>query len=411
MQRVELSIANFAHGGLGVARHDGRVVFVADAIPGERVIAQLTDQSKDRFWRAVALEVKEASPDRVNHIWPEADVSRPPEQRAGGAELGFVRLERQRALKREVIAEALFRFAGLEGVTPDVQPVDPIVHWRTRLTLHVDERGIAGPRAARSHRVIEIVDHPLADPALQRLAPWRTRAPGVRRIDLVAPSEGEPVMVALTDRSAGRPAGVNPPVETFVTETVGAHRFTVATQGFWQVHRRAAQTLTAAVSRALAEVGSRVSASAEALDLYGGVGLLALPLAEALRAAGERSPRVISVESDPAAHQCAVRNLASMPQVRAVQSRVDDFLAGYHVEPGATVVLDPPRAGAGRQVVEHLARGPAARIVYVACDPVAFARDLGYFRGHGWRLDAIEAFDLFPQTHHVELVARIIPGR
>lgn len=102
---IELEITNIAHGGVSVARHDGRVVFVADAIPGERVRARVTEARKKSFARAVTLEVLEASPDRRPHVWPEAALERDPEERAGGAEFGHIALERQRSLKAQVLAE------------------------------------------------------------------------------------------------------------------------------------------------------------------------------------------------------------------------------------------------------------------------------------------------------------------
>ena len=111
---IELEITGIAHGGVTVARHEGRVVFVADAIPGERVVARVSDDRKSSFWRAETVEVLEASPDRVEHIWREAAIDREPGTRAGGAEFGHIALPRQRALKTEVLIDSLRRFGKIE---------------------------------------------------------------------------------------------------------------------------------------------------------------------------------------------------------------------------------------------------------------------------------------------------------
>ena len=116
------------------------------------------------------------------------------------------------------------------------------------------------------------------------------------------------------------------------------------------------------------------------------------------------------MESDGAASAHAAANLADLPRARAVVARVDAFLEAERVHrPGATVLLDPPRSGAGAEVVDAIVATRPAQIVYVACDPVALARDLGTFADRGWRATALAAFDLFPNTHHLETVVRIVP--
>ncbi|HLP23252.1 MAG TPA: TRAM domain-containing protein [Microbacteriaceae bacterium] len=395
MTTRSLHIDSIAHGGFGVAREDGRVVFVADAIPGETVEARIIEEKKS-FARAVATAVLEPSPDRVEHPWTEARLDRQPELRAGGADFGHITIERQRALKAEVMSDAIARFGG--GAFPAeirVQGVDPDRAWRTRVSLHVAANGTAGPRAARSHEVIAVEDYPLAVPALAELAPWRERYPGADRVDLVATSTGEVVVRVL---APGEPVS-----NRRITETVAGRRFALAEAGFWQVHRSAAATLSAAVARALNP--ELLDAQADHLDLYGGVGLLAVPVLEAIGAQAKLS----TVESAPGASEYAAENLQDWIGSRAIGGRVEQFLQREGVSAGATVVLDPPRAGAGREVSQRLARSDAAQIVYVACDPVAFARDLGTFREGGWDAVSLEAFDLFPDTHHVELVARLEP--
>jgi tRNA/tmRNA/rRNA uracil-C5-methylase (TrmA/RlmC/RlmD family) len=396
-QLIELEISNVAHGGVMVARHDGRVVFVSDAIPGERVRAVVTDDAKASFWRADTVEVLEASPHRQPHVWSAASIDRLPEDRAGGAEFGHIAPEHQRELKRRVLVDALGRMAGL---APEVT-VEPLpgsadgTGWRTRVRLHADENGVLGPYAARSHRVVPVADLPLAAPEVAAAAPLGARAAGAVRI--VGPSTGPVVVLAGDER--GEPIG-----ETIV-ERVGEREFRLDAGGFWQVHRRAAETLTAAVQEAIDP--ALLDPAAANLDLYGGVGLLAA-------AVGDRfgsGIRIASVESDASATRHAGENLADLRGASVVTARVDRYLARLRSErarlDGATVVLDPPRSGAGKDVVAALAALGPAQLVYVACDPVALARDLALFAARGYRLTGIRAFDLFPNTHHVEAVASL----
>lgn len=398
---LDLDITGIAHGGTFVARHEGRVVFVSDAIPGERVRARLdagsTDESKS-FWRAETVEVLEASEHRRPHIWAEADVSRDPSDRPGGADLGHIDLTHQRVLKKQVLAEALDRFAGAGLETPEIEPVDSTdgLGWRTRVTLHVDDDGRVGPYAARSHRVIDVAGHPLARPAIAEAAAGLADGrPG--RIELVEPADGRVRVIRReeTERRQGR--GSRPPRRTheIVHEQVGERRFHVDADGFWQVHPRAASVLDAAVYGLLED---HVDEASTHYDLYGGVGLFAATLADI------GASDIVTVESSARATAHARANLAPL-EVTAVTARVDRFLATASRSGTGVVVLDPPRAGAGRAVVEALHEMAPDAIAYVACDPVALARDLGTFRSLGWQVPRIRAFDLFPHSHHFEAVA------
>ncbi|MGP6172089.1 class I SAM-dependent RNA methyltransferase [Microbacterium sp. A196] len=387
---LDLDITGIAHGGTFIARHEGRVVFVSDAIPGERVRARVTDNAKSSFWRAETIEVLEASPHRRAHIWPEADMSHDPEERAGGADLGHIDLEHQRVLKKQVLSEALDKFAGEGLEAPSVSAIDDTdgTGWRTRVSLHVDADGIVGPYAARSHRVVPVSSHPLARPTVAAEAlSLRNAKPG--RIDLVESSDG-------TVHVLRRPERGKRPAPQVIVERVGGRSFQVDADGFWQVHQGAAAILDSAIRTALA---GRVDSNATHFDLYGGVGLLASSLA----AAGATD--IVTVESSARATAHARENLADFGAA-AVTARVDRYLASLSDGAQAgTIVLDPPRAGAGRAVVEGVhALNPDA-VVYVACDPVALARDLGTFRQLGWNVESLEAFDLFPHSHHFETIA------
>jgi tRNA/tmRNA/rRNA uracil-C5-methylase (TrmA/RlmC/RlmD family) len=401
-REVELEATKIAHGGISVARLDGRVVFVSDTLPGERVIARITDDAKPSFWRADTVRVLEPAPQRQEHVWAEASVERDPDDRAGGAEFGHIELGFQRELKGRVLAEGLQRMAGLERAVEveGLRGADDGTGWRTRVRLHVAEDGAVGPYAARSHRVIRVASLPLATAEVREAAPLDERFEGVDTVDVLAPSTGGARLIV------GRQA------PSVIRERVGEREFRVDDGGFWQVHASAAAALTAAVQDAIDP--ELFDPRAANLDLYGGVGLLAA----AVGGRFGRSVRITTVESDERATEHAAENLADWVGASAVTARVESWVrslasasAGERARlAAATVVLDPPRSGAGRAVLEALAAVSPAQLVYVACDPIAFSRDVATLAGLGYRLSGLRAFDLFPNTHHVEAVGTLVRG-
>ena len=352
-----VEVGPVAHGGHCVARHEGRVIFVRHALPGERVMVEVTDDRHDRFWRADAVEVLTASPDRVE---PPCPIARP--GLCGGCDFQHAALPAQRRLKSAVVAEQLQRLAGIQwtGEVAEVSTPDTAdgLHWRTRMRYVTDEAGRVGLRAHRSHRVVPL------PPGGCRIA-----APG-----------------ALTGD------------EGVVAETAAGRRWAVDAAGFWQVHPAAADTLVGAVLD-----GLRPEPGERALDLYAGVGLFAGALADA-------GCRVWAVEGSRSAAALAEQNLADVADRVTVRTgRVERVVRSlpHRVD---LVVLDPPRSGAGRAVVQAVvARRPRA-VAYVACDPAALARDLATAAGLGYQPAAITAYDLFPMTFHVECVAILTPG-
>lgn len=403
-REIEVEATNMAHGGEAVARLDGRVVFVADAIPGERVVARVTDDAKKGFWRATTTRVLEASPDRRPHVWAEADVARDPADRPGGADYGHIALDAQRRFKAGVLRDALQRMARVDvDVEVEALPgAEDGTGWRTRERLHVAADGTVGPYAARSHRVIPVQDLPLAVPAVRDLAPLGSGMPGAEQVQVLAPSGGGEARL-IVDRQA----------PTVIREVVGEREFRVDDSGFWQVHRAAPAALTAAVQDAIDL--DLVDPKAANLDLYGGVGLLAAAVGDRVG----RGLRITTVESDARATEHAAENLADWIGAATVTARVEHWVRGLADASvaerarlaAATVVLDPPRSGAGAGVLEPLAAVRPAQIVYVACDPVAFARDVAVLAKSGYELHTLRALDLFPHTHHVEALGVFRPTR
>ena len=441
-EEAVLDVGPVAHGGHCVARHEGRVVFVRHAIPGEKVRARLTDAGDGaKFWRADVVEVLEASPDRVEHFWRPADSLRawghghPP---VGGAEFGHITLARQRSLKADVLAEQLTRLAGFEQVpsvwTGGVEAVGETgdggtgLGWRTRASFSVTPAGRLGMHAHRSDHIIPVREMPLASEAINALRLWDLDLQGVERVEVAAPANGSRPLVLLapapgTKEKRLRAIAADVPAEasvaafdplteqvtqlrgrTWVQESAVGHEYRVTGEGFWQIHRDAPGTLVGAVTEFL-EQGDFLHPGAVVADLYAGAGLFTAVLADAVGETGS----VLSVEGAPGTSRDARKNLHSAPQVEVVQGRVERVLRQKPRSFDA-LLLDPPRAGAGKAVVGQLVESQPRAIAYVSCDPASFARDLGYFRRSGWQLTGLRAFDLYPHTHHFETVALLTPG-
>ena len=422
---IELTIGAPAHGGHFVARHEGRVVFVRHGLPGERVRARLTESGEDaKFWRADVVEVLEPAEGRVEHFWKEADALRAAARGklpVGGAEFGHIDLPLQRRLKAEVFAEQLRRLGGTDLV-PDVEPAleerADGLGWRTRVSFSVAPGGRLAMHAHRSEELVPVQEMPLASPEINGLRLWETDFSGAQRVEVAAPAAGGAPLVllipaagtrprALARIAASLPDGVSVAAwdpesheltrlkgRTWVQETVLGHDYRVTGAGFWQIHRSAPQTLAQAVLD-----GLQVQPGESVADLYAGAGLFTAPLAAATGEAG----RVLSVEGSPGTSRDARKNLFAAPQVQIAQGRVDKVLRS--AENLDVVLLDPPRAGAGKTVVRQIDAAAPRVVGYVSCDPASFSRDLGYFRSAGWELDSLRVFDLYPHTHHMESFA------
>jgi len=429
---IEVTAGDAAHGGWCVARPaDGPAVFVRHALPGERVRVRVTEVAS-RLARAEAVEILDASPDRVQPPCPHAVPGG-----CGGCDWQHASLPAQRSLKAAVIRQQLRRLAGLEHdvtVEPlpgDDEPPGPDgrgggLGWRTRVQFAVREDGVAGLRAHRSHQVIDIGRCLIAHPGITELGIPARRWEGQASVEaLIAAESGERAVILTpggkprdrreqtTDRSASiegitaesvlRRAGRSlAPMRGrgYLNQRAAGRDWRVSAGAFWQVHPGAADALTAAVLAALEpRPGDAV------LDLYCGAGLFAGVLAPAVGPDGI----VIGVESDQAAVRDARHNLREWPWAQVRRGDVAAVLRAQHQALAAArmVVADPPRAGLARDVIGYLtaAGSRAERLAYVSCDPATMARDIGLLTGHGWTLDGLRAFDAFPMTHHVECVA------
>ena len=386
-ERFEAVVGPVAHGGHCIVRLDGttegpsdrpRVVFLRHAIPGERVVVEITEGTDgDRFWRGDAVEVLDASRDRVVPPCPYAGPGG-----CGGCDFQHVALARQRELKAAVVREQLGRLAETE-VHTEVEPVpgdEDGLRWRTRIQWAVGPRGRRGLRKYRSREVVPVDDCLIT----------RTDARAVTRAGTTLDRHAATLSTVVGER--------------VVSRRYGEHLFTVEADGFWQVHPGAPQVLVDTVLDLLAPRRGEV-----VMDLYAGVGLFARYLADAVGPTGH----VLAVEGDRTAAKHAQTNLGGLPGVVVEIGAVDRVLASPLPTPFSAVdlvVLDPPREGARALVVEQIVeRGPRA-VAYVACDPAALGRDVATFRKLGYQLTTLRALDLFPMTHHVECVALLTRG-
>ncbi|MER7174358.1 class I SAM-dependent RNA methyltransferase [Streptomyces mesophilus] len=428
-EEYEVEVGPVAHGGHCIARtSEGQVLFVRHALPGERVVARVTEGEEGaRYLRADAVTVLEPSKDRIEAPCPFAGPGR-----CGGCDWQHAKPGAQRRLKGEVIAEQLQHLAGLtpeeagwDGtVMPaegDKLPAGEVPAWRTRVQYAVDaSTGKAGLRRHRSHEV-EVIDHcMIAAEGVTELGIEKRSWDGMAAIEAIAATGSQDRQVILTPRPGMRlpiveldkPVSVQRIGEkdgavhrvhgrAFVRERADDRTYRVGDGGFWQVHPKAADTLVRAVMQGLLPRKGDM-----ALDLYCGVGLFAGAIADRV---GDKGA-VLGIESGKRAVEDARHNLSGFDRVRIEQGKVESVLPRTGIDEVDLIVLDPPRAGAGKQTVRHLSGLGARRIAYVACDPAALARDLGYFREGGYKVRMLRAFDLFPMTHHVECVAILEPA-
>jgi tRNA/tmRNA/rRNA uracil-C5-methylase (TrmA/RlmC/RlmD family) len=425
-ERYEVEVGPVAHGGGHcVARHEGRVLFVRHTLPGERVVAEITEgTTTSRFLRADAVEVLEPSKDRIAAPCPFSGPGK-----CGGCDWQHVTPGGQRKLKGQVLTEQLAKLAGLTpaeaGWDGSVEPIGgklpagEVPAWRTRVQYTVDtSTDRVGLRKHRSHDVQPIDRCLIAAEGITELGIESRTWPGVASVDAVAatgssdrqvilrPVPGaqlplveldQPVSISRVDeqdlfhRVHGR---------TFVRERAAGRTWRVSDGGFWQIHPQAPDILVDAVLDGLDPQWGEM-----ALDLYCGVGLFAGALADRV---GEEGA-VLGIESGKQAVLDARHNLAALENVRIECDRVESLLPRTGITATDLIVLDPPRSGAGRETVAHLVGLSARRIAYVACDPAALARDLAFFREGGYRPVSLRAFDLFPMTHHFECVAILEP--
>jgi len=379
---VEVVIDKVANGGFCIARHNGQVVFVRHGIPGERVRIEITEICK-KFLRADVIEVLEASDHRVSAPCDYAGV-------CGGCDWQHVDLAYQRELKSEVVREQLGHLGGITHVNGkplaefEVVPLsfdETGLRWRTRNRYSRIGDSAVGMKIPRSHSVVEINDCLIAVEGSVALAQEKVHL-GRGDISTAQSSTGQHVVV---DKQGG----------PWLDEKVGERSWRIHAGSFWQVHRNAPKVFVETVRRM-----SALKSGEKALDLYAGAGLFAASLAGDVTERGE----VVAVESVIDAMRDARRSCSDLPQIDLITADVNKWITQID-EDFAVVILDPPRAGAGLEVITEIDRIATRSIVYVACEPSALGRDAKYLSEAGWSMTQLVGLDAFPMTGHVECIA------
>ena len=383
-----------ANGGSCVAHHEGRVVFVRYALPGEQVRVRVT-ADRGSYWHAEVIEVLEPSADRTASLCPIAGVDG-----AGCCDLAFAEPEAARALKAQVVVNQLQRLGGLQWSGPEAGAerlsASGPTGWRTRVRLEVGpDRRPGFHRYHSDELVTDLRCAQLPDGMLDGLGvpDW----PPAAQLHVAVDDDGERHVVR-TLRDGKRTATKVMEGGYEAVQRVGRRSWQVPVTAFWQAHRAAAEVYSGLVLD-----WAQPGAGMTAWDLYGGAGVFAAALGEAVGESG----RVLSVDTSRAASRAARAALADLPQVDIVTDSVRRALSAQQAAASRVdvAVLDPPRSGAGREVVDLLAAAGVPRVVHVGCEAASFARDIGLYRGHGYAVEEIRVFDAFPLTHHTECFA------
>ena len=382
-----------ANGGSCVARHEGRVVFVRYALPGETVKVRVVGDHGS-YWHADVVEVIEPSADRIGALCSIAGVDG-----AGCCDMAFARPDATRRLKGAVVANQLARLGGYQWRDEDSAVAEPVgdggaTGWRTRVRLDTSAQGRAGfHRYHSSELVTELNCAQLRIGMLDGLNDW-VWPPGAQ-LYVAIDDDGDRHVVQSGPRT-GRKTSTQVAEGSYeAVQRVGERIWRVPVTAFWQAHRDAARVYSELVAG-----WAQLETGMAAWDLYGGAGVFAAVLAQAV---GERG-RVVTVDTSRGASRSARAALADFGWVSVVTDSVRRALA-LQRERADVAVLDPPRSGAGRDVIDLLAAAEVPRVIHIGCEAASFARDVGLYLGHGYGVEDLRVFDSFPLTHHVECVA------
>lgn len=386
---VEVTIERLLPGGVGLAHAEGLTIFVSLAAPADIVRIEI-ERVRGKVAFATIKEIIKPSPVRVEPPCPYFG-------RCGGCDFQQLDYEGQLKAKVEIIRDCLHRIAQVEISSEiEIYPSPTEWHYRSRASWQFDPKtGYLGYFERGSHSVCDVEFCAILVPELQQtLEDLR-----VRLNDESFPAESRQFEAAAGNEGVS----VSPAFANFDTREVSRsfdnETYYFSARAFFQVNQTLAEPL---IAKATGDMHGEV-----AIDLYSGAGLFTLPLSR-------RFQRVISVEANPTAASFARRNLqrAGLSNGKVVTARVDEWLRHNSSLSGSVdlLVLDPPRSGVEDRVVAGILAVRPRRISYVSCDPATLARDLKKLFAGGYLLDSVAAFDMFPQTHHVETVVVLTSG-
>ena len=409
---IELDLTGIAHGGEALARHEGKFIFVSGGIPGERVAVEIV-REKGRWARACLLEVLRPSPDRISPPCPYFGHA---PGRCGGCQWQHISYPRQLELKREVVRDQLARLAKLPDVpVHPTRPVGELSGYLNTVQLTPDAEGRLGFYENEGDRVVSVAScllmHPLLAGMFQEL---QVSLPELSRLHLRAGIEtGQQIVILETKDDMPPQVEVDLPVSCLfinregrtltligdeaVHERVEGRTFRIGGRNPFPPNTVGAAALVQVVSSYLSPEPHHTL-----VDAYCGVGLFGLSLAG-------RVGQVVGVEADPSSCEDFRANATGLDNVALVEGEVGDVLEEV---PGPIhlAVATPPSVEMGKGEVEALAALGPRVLVVVASDPAALARDAALLAAAGYRLEEVQPVDLFPQTRHVESVARFQRG-
>ncbi len=405
MNPFTLELTAIAHGGAALGRHEGRVIFVPYALPGETVRVEIAED-KGRYAFARLVEVLEPSPDRVAPPCPYFSPTG-----CGGCQWQHIDYQTQLRFKSEIVIDQLARIGKIPD--PVVRPTLPDSSgwaYRNHAQFHPQPDGGLGFQAASSNETIAVDECPILHPLLSDLyTALDLDFEGLRRLSLRAGTATDDLMLILEMTEDLPPSlEIDLPVScvlllsdgihvnlignNHITETVADHTYRISAPSFFQVNTPQAAQLVRLVTEYLNLRGDET-----VLDAYCGVGLFTTHLAEC-------ADLVIGIEQSPAAVNDLLENTAEQENVDVIEGPVEAVLPDLDI-PLNAAVIDPPRTGVDRFALDALVERRPARLVYVSCDPATLARDAQRLVRGGYKLVEVQPVDMFPQTYHVESVA------
>ncbi|MEZ4501302.1 MAG: class I SAM-dependent RNA methyltransferase [Dehalococcoidia bacterium] len=386
---LELTLTGMAHGGYAIGRApDGRIVFVSYGIPGERVIAEVTGEAPN-YIQATVVRVLEASPHRVE---PRCGYF----GRCGGCQLQHVEYEEQLRLKTAIVDEQLRRIGHFDDPPVlDMRGMEDPWGYRNHMRFTVRRDGDVGFMERGTHRFLRIAHCDIAlDAVNESLSLMQGRTFGTRQASIrVGEHTGDVLVQPALQWRPGPRRRLRSGQRAYTEELLGT-TYRVSSSAFFQVNTRQAEVLVELALERLLELNPEV-----VVDAYSGVGTFAAQLASSV-------PRVITIEAQAAADDDAAANLAGFDNVTRLVGSVEALLPGLEPSPDA-VVIDPPRAGVERAVIDAIIASDTQRLVYVSCEPSTLARDLRLLVDGGFELREVQPVDMFPHTQHIECVSTL----
>jgi tRNA/tmRNA/rRNA uracil-C5-methylase (TrmA/RlmC/RlmD family) len=377
---ITLSIGPIAHGGHFIARYNGQVIFVRHAITDEIAIVKITSiGSKIAF--GDAIEILKPSKDRV--IAP-CKYSSP--ELCGGCDFQHISTAAQLKLKQLVVEEQFERIANIK-ISPEILNAGIVsgLHWRTHLDFAISNNGKVGLYSFKTKEVVEIDECLIAVNAINQLDIFKSKWDGDERLSVFASSLRE-VSIHRSDQKISGPSKIN--------EVVEGNSYTISHGSFWQSHKNAPKILIKKIIEfANLELGDRVC------DLYGGVGLFTAPILKVIGEIGE----IHLIESNSRCIKDAKKIFENKKNVIIHHGKVEQKLG--KIKNIDVIIMDPPRTGATKQVINQIIEKKARSIVYISCDPASLARDTKVLLKNYYSLEKIVGIDLFPMTQHIECIA------